>query len=452
MNDTLDNKLYTDFFERRFIKPWKEESNVPKANLELIVSPVCNTKCTYCYYKNFQPEIYPLDERCGHKNLSENLDKVIKWINKNDFKIERLELFSGEFFNLPFFEEFLTKLLELTSIQRIMLPTNSTFLFSEERTKRVENLLNRYPGRIALSLSFDGIYTDNFTRPLRNGNQYPEDFYDKVFEFAAKYNFHFHPMISAPSAQYWKKTFLWFKDNIKKYFKCDTITALNKVYLLEVRNPDWTDEQLDYLKDFLDFLTDYCFDLFPSPEKFVKNVINSHFLNIFHPFVGGNQRGMGCSIQNTLQIRLSDLEIVPCHRTAYEGYLPAKMVIDEEGNLSLNTSGSHSPLLGMMVWYMNFRNSNSCANCPIRYICTGPCWGCNYEVTGDFFKVPETVCKLEKTKIFKLSEKLEEKGILTYMINNPDKVSMKESSRKEIVNTLRLLRDIIRRSRTYGIQ
>lgn len=419
MPNTLDEGLYRNFFEHKFMDPWREDYK-EKPMLELIVSPVCNTACDYCYYKNFSEELYPLTAACGKDNILKNTRKIVNWIKKNNLKIDELEIFSGEFTNLPYFEDILRMILGETKLS-LVIPTNCTFVLDEKKLQKVEKIFEDYPNRIFMSLSIDGKYaSDDEVRPLRNGNRYPEDFYEKVFDFGFRHNCKFHPMISNKSIKNQIPNFLWFVENIMKYYKCDTpAEALRKIYLLEVRNPDWTDDQIQDLKKFIRFIVNYCWDVCGRDQKaFASIFIRNHVLNIFHPFAGRTTRGLGCSVQRCLSIRLSDMNIPVCHRTSYDGYRVSCLNIDDDGDYSIEFDGDHNPILGITCYDIEMRNSNSCVDCEIAELCTGPCFGSNFEVTGDFFKVPEDVCNLEKSKIYTLGQALEEKGILSYLYSN----------------------------------
>ncbi|MFW5794817.1 MAG: hypothetical protein ACOCV1_04970 [Bacillota bacterium] len=81
----------------------------------------------------------------------------------------------------------------------VVIPTNSSFLANDEKTEYIENRINKskdYNNKIGLSLSIDGKYSDPVTRPhIGNKNFYSDEYYEKVFSFAKRNGYGFHPMI-----------------------------------------------------------------------------------------------------------------------------------------------------------------------------------------------------------------------------------------------------------------
>lgn len=428
-----EKKLFLDFLDRHVLKYWRNDPNTSKyrESLELIITSTCNTKCSYCYYKNYGNNLYPPE--INRKNLIlDNFDKVINWVTLNNYS-PSIEIFSGEFFNLPYYKYMLDKILSETKCN-VVIPTNCTFIFDDEKTKDIQKYIDS--GRIYLSLSMDGKFLDNETRAIRSGLQYNDEYYDKLFKFAAKNNLGFHPMIGAKGINKWIDTIDWFYQNISKYFNLsEDDKVFRKVYLLEVRNPDWTDEELKYFDEFIEHLVDISYKIVNDPVKYINLLRKELNINLFSQFISSVGRGIGCSIQQSLAIRLGDLALVPCHRTAYEGYLAGRLSFNGK-DLDIELE---NPYLYMNINGFNTINSYKCMDCPINTLCSHGCLGCNFEVNKDFFSPVSTVCKLEFTKIFSIAKAFDKRGILDAIID----LAKLESTQRNKYNELLNIKEII---------
>lgn len=429
--DSERKQLFLDYLNRHTFMGWSvnefKTSETYKDSLELIVSPVCNTKCTYCYYKNYMDCLYPRDIR-AEKTILDNCRKLLEWVHLNEYIPLDVDIFSGEFFNLPYYSEILDIInTNMSHVKKdnptgritVTCPTNCTFCFSEEKTNEVQGVLDYYnnPNNdksniyIALSTSVDGKFLDNDTRPMRNGKQYDDEFYDRFFKFSARNDLCFHPMIGAKGIERWCDNFDWYVDNIMKYFQCSKIDAIRKIYLLEVRNPDWKVEEIEHFKKFITHYTDESFDavdrdVFRYADEFLFSKGNSLFAGI----TGFCSRGMGCSIQQSFSVRLGDLALVPCHRTSYHGYNGCRLIL-EEGKKELDVE-LENPESYMLVNSFDSRTGVKCCDCPINRICNMYCCGTNFEVNKDFYLPVETVCDLQFAKAHCMATNLKRIGVL----------------------------------------
>lgn len=416
-------KLLLDFlnihcFENWKILPSKRPRDMYVNSLEMMVSPICNTKCTYCYIKNYSNELYPCNY--DEHTLIDNCDKLMNWIYLNRYYPDRIEIFSGEFFNLPFWKKYLNTIIKYLDLMEegtnvsIVIPTNGTFLFNDNKTKEISEYIDNLRNKnyyIFLSLSIDGKYLDNDTRALRNGKKYDDDFYDKAFKFANYHNLNFHPMIGCKGIDKWIDNFDWYIQNMQKYFNISKKEAFNRIYLLEVRNPDWTNSELKYFYKFLNHLLDNIFEGCESSyEKFL--CFKNQGLNIFSQIISCVGRGLGCSFQSTFDVRMGDLALVQCHRTSYDELLAGYLLIDND-KLDINIKNVNSYIFSNSF---DFKYTNNCVDCPISNLCIGPCVGCNYEINKDLYTMVPTVCKLEIVKILTIIERLDNEGILDYII------------------------------------
>ena len=296
----VEKSLIEKFLET-YTSNWRLPENDPKKilGLEIILTSACNTKCDYCYYKNFSDFLNPVSI-CGEDILYENTFKLLSWMKEHSYSPYQIDIFSGEFFNMKSWDKILQLLLDNTQ-SSIMIPTNTTFLFDEEKTNKIEEFLNNYRHRLYLSLSVDGKYLDNDSRPLRSGKKYDDAFYDKMFKFGAKWNLNYHPMISKVHIDKWIDNYKWYIENICKYYKTTALDAVSRIYLLEVRNPDWTHEDLSFLENFIYFLIRYVKNLCGSTLNFINFLRNPSNCNILSSIYAKNYRGLGCSFSNTLE-------------------------------------------------------------------------------------------------------------------------------------------------------
>jgi radical SAM protein with 4Fe4S-binding SPASM domain len=345
----------------------------------------------------------------------------LDWLIENKYAPE-IDFFSGE----PFAQELGFTGLKLIldkfknvkkKPQAIVVPTNYTFIMSKEKTARVEKLLN-YAKKVKipmyLSASFDGKYCEK-NRPLRTGEDTRDDaYYDRCFAFNRKWGFGFHPMVNSVLIENWKDNFLWFQEKMKEH----NIVPWS-LYLLEVRNSEWTDRQYKHFIEFLDFLVGWTFDFCNRDKnKFIEAVFHQKGFNILMNSFSQTGRGIGCSIQATLQVRLGNLTIVPCHRTSYESFVGAEFVVKNN-----KIVGIESRNLEMMIGTTSFTASELpyCETCPLKYLCAKGCLGSQFETNGDPFLPIPTVCKLEHAKVYGLVMALKKYGLydIMYLSSGP---------------------------------
>lgn len=407
-----DDQIIKGFLSRTFFDGWKPENaenplygNYKK--LEIQVNAACDLKCKYCYYAKYKTDLYN-PKIAKHSLVLKNLDMLLEWLTKNGLE-PQIEIFSGELFMQDVGFEVLDRVIDWhidNGVDTpIVVPSNFTFIMDDAKVERVESLLEKAQGRIALSCSVDGKLCDA-NRPFRKGDIIRDDaYYDKMFKFVKKWRFAFHPMVYSAEIEHWKDNFLWYQENMKKH----DIPFVN-IYLLEVRNAEWNKRQLREFYKFMRFLVNWTWNMSKdqvAPEMFPQYVFDNRVFNMFSMF-GTVGRGVGCSMQSTIQLRLGDLTTSVCHRAAYKPHNLWKFVTDGKEIVDIK-SLNHN--LAIAVGSLDFKASPFCSYCSIRDLCNGQCLGAMYETTGDPFLPIPTVCALEHAKVAGMMDELKALGL-----------------------------------------
>jgi len=406
-----NNELMNNFYERTFYK------NIENFQaMELFLNATCDLNCAYCYISNRGKELYP---EYDYNTVMSNVNKLCDMMIKKEYAPKKLEIFSGEPFAQKIGFDAINLILEKfrrvrIHPQSIVIPSNYTFILSDKLTEKVEELIKKgkeYGIPVILSTSIDGKYCES-NRPFKNKkiDLRNDKYYDKVFKFNKKYGFGFHPMIYSRLIENWKENFLWFQYMFKKY-KIDW----KSIYLLEVRNMEWSDEQIQEYIKFIKFLINWTYNKCNGDVRtFFNFIFKEKGFNTLSSMWSTCGRGIGCSIQSTLHIRMQDMAIVPCHRLSYDpfiyGYIRDNMKIEAK-NIELMTA----------VESANIKSFPFCEQCLIKDLCSGQCLGSMYEVTGSLFTPIPSVCKLEHAKVIAQIQAYKELGIYEYLkgrINN----------------------------------
>ncbi len=419
--------------EKRFFAPWREgetddpASLWPDSNLELYVTAACNQKCEYCYLVRHK-ELYPR-EAMEPETIKKNMKIFLDWCLGQGFSFNKIDLFSGEIWHYEFGWEILDILLSYIRrglrVKSVMIPTNASFALSDRATVEIMNRIEDYGNAgccLQFSGSIDGGFSDGLTRQGNDARQTLEknsgDFYDRFFSFWRQFGFLFHPMVSAENVKYWKENFQWWEDRCEKY----GYDVFRDVMMLEVRNDGWTDENIRDYTDFLDFLIDKF--LTERCGGDVKKLANHLFLtDIFTPGGSGyinfgltkSDAFQGCTVSDMLTVRLGDLAIPPCHRTAYDELLYGKFQVENGKIVGIE---EHNPQIASRILLQDsILCSPGCDRCPYSYFCLRGCYGAQREVEKDPFMPIESVCCLFKGKIDFLIDKYEKIGVWDVLRN-----------------------------------
>lgn len=422
---TENNELFEFLLEQRFFSIWRngqknsvDNTSLWKAtNLELFLTSTCNQKCEYCYLvKN--KELYP-QEYNKKEIVLKNLEIIYNWLIDNNFYISTIEFYSGEIWHTQYGLDVLELTYEYTKkglqYDSIMIPSNCSFLRNEEQKGKIQRYINKFRQlgkEFTFSISVDGKIIEDFSRPLNNGEVKQDTFYEDMFLFAKHNVFYFHPMVSAHNIAYWKDNFLWWIENLEKYSM-----PPKALMMLEVRNDEWTKETIDLYNDFMNFLIDWSIEKFGKRDfvdvlvgRITPNTSNHPWFQGYIPFFfGQNETFPGCTIGTHLTLRVGDLAVCPCHRTAYNKYLYGKFIV--ENDKIVGYEGNNTQMM-IRTLYSNYKISSlGCDTCVIKDICLRGCIGAQLEANNDPLLPCLSVCRFFMSKAINLSKKYEKEGI-----------------------------------------
>lgn len=409
-----DKQLLKDVFERHYFSKWRKDRN---SSIEIYVYGLCKSNCKYCYLKAHQKEIYPT-ELNNIPIILHNFELVLDWYIKNQF-ICMLDFFSAEWLTTDLFEPMMKIMYDKFSKtkyhpDRILGADNMQFLWNDERTKLIEYWFDKFKKDlnidITLSASVDGAVCDS---ERVQGNK---EFYDKLWAFCEKYDLRCHPMVSATNVHKWIKNYQWWQNNAPSQIA-------RSLMMLEVRNEDWHEKEINELIKFCDFVVDYKFKNIFNENKmdFLKHIFNMKqedkypntdcsYVNIAVPgtgFVDGQDK-VGCSFGHTIPIRLGDLTIGLCHRLYYDDLLIGKFSYNEKEIIDIEPI---NPVLGIVKARLHTSCLPHCEKCDFVGTCVGFCHGNSYEVSKNFLIPTKEVCNMYRAKISFLIYKYHTMGL-----------------------------------------
>lgn len=452
---TENDELMDAFLQRTFYNSWKNpeiERLLNFRTVEFMLNYRCNLSCKYCYVNRYGEQLYPSHSYADEDKLLKNLEMYLDWMVKNEYQ-PNMELFSGEALVQRVGHKALHMIFDKMGNRglktRITVPTNFTFILSDTLTEKVEELIGKSRDvgvPMGLSASFDGKYCESnrpFLHDVASSKQddrtiwhweykgipdrRDDEYYDKCFAFAKKWAFGFHPMVYSENIEHWQKNFLWFQD---KFMEFD-IPFWN-LYLLEVRNPEWSVKQCNHLRDFMKFLVKWSWEgpARKNIDKYFQFVFEMRGFNILSGPLSQTGRGMGCSFQSGLYLRVGDLALVPCHRTSYEQNTLARYTVDNGKISGLKAINPELMIGGIQA---NAECWPYCEQCLLRDMCSKGCQGAQLETTGDLYTPFPTMCRMEHAKMIGQIEGYKEIGILDAVIH---KVNEKKARALTILNNM----------------
>lgn len=415
-------------------------------HLELIITPECNLNCSYCYLNKNKDVLYPKNIR-NNEQILKNLDILLNFFLQKDLFIHSLQLYSGEIwsseFGLNILKILLEKNIQKTFCKKIIIPSNMSFLLDDKAKKNIEKLMNdfkQYGIILAWSASIDGKIIEDQFRPFNDTSLLHSDyFYNEVFEFSKRHpTTGFHPMVSSKSCKYWIENYKWFEEQFKIHF--DENYEYEPM-MLEVRNPDWTEEDIEYYKKFLEFLIINQKEKSSSMQEFAQRIFKygDFKTTLYTPYnLRLTEARTSCSLTNTLFIRLGDLSIVPCHRLSYDNLLLGQFSINE--NNKIDSIQAKNSDLFLYLKTLNPRvNMLKCERCKYNYLCIKGCLGAQYEQHQHLNYPCENICNLLQNKIKFLIKIYKREGLIEQL----EKDSTLFPELKSIITTLKGMESVI---------
>lgn len=425
------DQLLKTILNYRFFNPWKNLTKYADTNkslrqdsiLELYVTSTCNQTCEYCYLQK-HPELYP--KECNNPDtILHNLNIFLKYCLAENYCFPELSIFSGDIWTSEFGWSVLETIYQYVEkglqIGRIMMPSNCSFVNNDLSLQKMQKIINKFNNigcRFIISVSVDGKIIDESGRPRNDpANQYTDEFYAKLGAFAANNHFLFHPMISAQNVKYWKENYRWWEQYLNEYgFTNDDIMTL------EVRDGNWTNENIKDYCDFLVFSLDRELNIKCNgdPKEFCKFLTGQPTYELtlpgYAPWLLHQPISYpGCSIADHLTVRLGDLAICPCHRTAYKQYLYGYFVVENDLIVDIKAV---NPVIATHILMSNILYSTPlCDVCPIKSSCLKGCYGAQLEYGKDLLIPLSNVCKFFKNKEFTILKYYREHGIIDALKN-----------------------------------
>lgn len=421
-------QLLKVILNQRFFSPWQENpinntSLQNDANLEIYITNICNQHCEYCYLTKYD-NLYPSDLR-SPELLLRNLKLLYEYIMENSYNIPKIEFFSGEIWQTQFGLDILDLTFEYLKkgmqIGWFMIPSNCSFIFDKIQTQKIQQRIDNFRAfghDLRFSVSIDGKIIDQQERPLNDKNQIRTDeFYEDLFCFCKHNDYYFHPMVSSQSVKYWIENYKWWKSQFEKWDM-----DIKDIMMLEVRNADWTDESIADYNKFMDYLVDiYCKEYCKNDIQRFGNILmcirnadqDSSAIDGYIPWAFPETDSFaGCSVATDLTVRLGDLAICPCHRTAYNKYLYGKFIVENDKIVDIE---ANNPQMAIKILMTNFNLCiNECDTCVFNEYCLKGCFGSQLEAMQDPFIPIPNVCKFFKAKLNHLLEKYKNMGLIDY--------------------------------------
>lgn len=415
---------------------------------EIIANPGCNQQCEYCYIHRYGKELFPMNERQPKEIQVKHFSMLLDYFIKHKVFVPRWEIYGGDLFHDGIFWDLLDVFVEkydyIYSIEpslfkkfganreghiEIIVPNNMSYFESLEQKeklfKRYEDLRDNHRITLGFSWSTDGKYAVD----SREKKDLSDEYWNGMLAFCKSILAGLHPMISPENVKNWCENYDWWLEVHEKFGFHDEPYHFQPP-MLEVRNAEWTSENLtDYMK-----LLKHIFDI--RLNKFcdgdIKKMAHHYFIgdgsdnNLPHLFQMdpllipvGIRKGMAeslcCSMQEQMHINLSDLAIVPCHRLAYEQF--------RGGYFEYNDTEITGLIPKNVSFYITAKTFTTpmlpkCFNCEWKHCCMNSCLGANFEYSGEPFLVPEPVCNLLKVKYSFIIKLLNETGVLQCALDN----------------------------------
>ena len=399
--------------------------------LELSFTAHCDKACYYCYLKQFGDQLYP---NAKTETILENLKLILDYADKEKYKFSRLNLFTGEFFNLPYWREVFNIILQsdFDGYNEVTIPTNFSFV-DKGLVEDVHDYKMKFQQKgkdLLLSCSIDGA-DDYETRPNKDGSHTN---INNVLDAIEYLEAGMHPMISPEFVKNYKK-------NID--FWIDVACRFNRMPMfLEVRNEFWNYFALENLAQCMWYLAEqmYIKVLHKDNELFTRTMFaldnESRRYNCFLLRFPVQLQRMSCAFQSTVSIRVPDLMLIPCHRLSYEQFNYGQFVKDGD---SLKLVSKNLDFHSSTVTFNPSSFLPKCANCDLRMFCIKGCLGAQFETNKDPFMPIDSVCALEKRKYLTIHKIAQKYGLYDIFFSDPTISPELETNVRYVISVLNKL-------------
>lgn len=449
----IDNeKEFLIYFLDTYKYPGIKEEN-PKvwhkgSFTEIIANPYCDQQCSYCYIHRHGKELYPLDTRAEKEVQVKHLKMLLDYFIAHKVFIPNWEIYGGDLFHDGIFWDLMDVLAEKydeiyaidpTLFDRfghtkdgrveVVVPNNMSYFRNDEFKERLRTLRDDLYLNHHIILGFSWSTDGKYAVDSREKKLLSDEYWDDMLSFARSIEAGLHPMIAPENVKYWCENYDWWLEMFEKHNFSDVPKHFQPP-MLEVRNPEWTDENLT---DYMKFLK-HMFDI--RLNRFCDGDIDKM---AYHYFVGDGKNGtlpqahqmdplkiyandrqkyderLSCSMQDQMHIVLSDMAIVPCHRLAYEQFRGGYFKFDDEKITGIRPL---NPSLYITAKTFSVTMLPKCFNCDFKLCCMNSCLGANFEKSGELFVVPDEVCRLLKVKYGFIIKMLNETGVLQHALDH----------------------------------
>lgn len=434
-----NNLLANNILDRHFYSYFRNGQK----KIEIFLSGVCKANCEYCYLKKYHENLYPTKIE-KYDTVINNFKAFLDWYVDSKFSCI-IDFFSGEWLTTKYrdaiFDLMYDKFKDESQYKpkTILIPDNMQFIKDEKAFNKVKEILLKFKSigiYVNISASVDGKYCDDG----RTTNT--DEYYDTLIEFCKEHSFKFHPMVSSSNVKNWIENYKWWMDILSKH----DYEYGKDIMMLEVRDQTWTNESIEQLLEFINFVADYNFDhkfnkdkkrylasILRRKEEVKDNCYDNTSLVFDSAFVHG-QDFISCSASpETLPIRMGDLSIAICHRTWYP-----ELTIGHFNKIDNKISDFTVDNIGPLFIKIAAKKScfPHCESCPLIGFCPGFCMGNAYEVSKNLLCPPKPVCNMYKAKTSFLIKKYNDMGLFNYIDDLVDKNNEEEVLFYSYIKTL----------------
>ena len=330
----------------------------------------------------------------------------------------------------------------------IVVPCNFSFCRDKSKIARLEQDLEKMKTlgiTICFSYSGDGKYLTD----TRERTDISDELYDEIFSLIARHpEFGCHPMVGACNISKWVENYDWWLDQYKKYFPDDEDFQPS---MLEVRNDDWTEENIqDYLK-FLEQVIKRRLELYNNdltkftasviyfdPKKYQQYGLTKYTLGIdpIHmlPSIPGWSNHLSCDIGFSFIVNCYDLSIVPCHRLAYPHLKGGHFEVQQDKIVNIIADEGINAYFNAISTVPHYLPK--CASCDYNMFCAKGCRGAQYEACGDYMVPILSVCNLFQAKWDFLFKRYHELGVFKLLFKTNSSFDLDDFSKNAILDFL----------------